>query len=171
MGDTRRVSWTEEVRLSTAEVIRIERWEQQELVAEPFQKPRWIFRSAGFKVQLPVANPGDLAWQGVLSPIALDLGPDGAVYFVGVADTMRAQREYRVSPQEIHLAFRLRGTGWDRIKLAELPREVRPNLLANTSRYIAERGAVSDTLVTLPMKAKLDSVSGLWDAYRTIPRH
>lgn len=171
LGDTRRVSWTEEVRLSTGEVIRIERWEQQELVAEPFQKPGWIFRRAGLKARLPVAGLGELTWEGTLTPLALDLGPDGAVYFVGVADTIRAQREYRAPPQEIHLAFRLGRAEWDQIKLHELPRDLRPNLLANTSRYIAEKRPLVEPLVTLQMKSSLDSVSGLWEAYKAIPRH
>ncbi len=169
LGDTRRVSWTEEVRLSTGEVIRIERWEQQELVAEPFQKPGWILRRAGFTVRLPAAGAEAAKWEGTLAPLALDVG-DGAVYFVGVAITTRADREYRIQPGKSHVAFRLRGIEWERIKLSELPPALRPNLLANTYDYSAERRPVLDSLVTLQEKAKLDSASGLFEEFRVIPR-
>jgi hypothetical protein len=158
------------VRLSTGEVIRIERWEQQELVAEPFQKPGWIFRGAGFKARLPVASAGDLIWEGTLAPLALDLGPDNVVYFVGVALTRRAEREYRLPPDKSHVAFSLRGGQWERITLHELPAITKPNLLANTSRYLDERGPSSSSVVTLETKTKLDSVSGLFQALRVIPR-
>jgi hypothetical protein len=102
--------------------------------------------------------------------LALDLGPEGTVYFVGVVATMRAEIDYRVQPQELHLAFSFKGSQWQRINLSELPSATRPNLLARTTTYLDDRAPFASSLVTLQMKAKLDSSATLWEAFRTIPR-
>lgn len=168
LGDTRRESWTEEVQLTTGEVIRIERWVEQERVAEPFKPSGWIFRRAGLTARPPTPSAAAVKWEGTLAPLALDVA-NGAVYFVGVAITTQADREYRLQPGNSHVAFRLRSYEWERIKLSELPTSIKPNLLARTTTYLDDRGPFSSSLVTLEMKAKLDSVSGLARALRVIP--
>lgn len=164
----KRVSWQEQILLSTGEVIVVERSERRR-PAYGGQLPfGWLFDEAWLQANLPGVGP--TRWEGTVSPLVLDVTPEGEWYLLGVVMASRGEKEYKLHERTRYVAFKLFGNRWRRVPFAAFPESFQPNLLANTSRLIWKEETPSGTLVTFDMKRRVDSLSTLGNLYKSIDR-
>ena len=163
------IHWKEQVRLSSGEVIVVERGESLRSVYDggPL-RPGWLFDEAWLKGNLP--GVGETTWQGALSPLVLDVTAHGEWYLLAIVRTLRGEREYKLASSTRYVAFKLQAGVWQRIPFAEFPEQFLPNLLGNTSRLFQIDETPSGTMVDFEMKHKVDSVRNLDAAYKRIDR-
>jgi hypothetical protein len=168
-ANAKEIHWEEQVRLSSGEVMVIERGEKLRSVYDggPF-RPGWLFDEAWLKAKLP--GVGETFWQGALSPLVLDVTTRGEWYLLGIVRTSPGGREYRLSGGKRYVAFRLQEGTWRRIPFVEFPEQFAANLLANTSRLFLIEDTPNGSTVNFDMKQKVDSVLALDRAYKIIDR-
>lgn len=167
----RTVEWTEDVKLSDGRTIVVERANEYRRVMDVgagFQRG-WNFERASIAADLPPPVGRRVSWQGLMSPIVLDVLNDGEVYLVGVP-TPAGSDEWRVPRHELYVAFKLVAGEWKRIAIADMPETLRPNLFVSAGTYFIKQGAGSDTHLDLPIKEKLDSNPLIDRRYRALIR-
>jgi hypothetical protein len=165
---TKEIHWREEVRLTTGEVVTVERGEKLNLVTGDRFDPGWLFDEAWLNATLP--GVGKIRWQGALSPLVLNVTKSGDWYLLGIAVAYRGLRDYQLGEEKRYVAFKLRDRLWQRIPFAEFPVEFQPNLLGDTYTLFIERGQRSGTLVDFKLKAEIDADPTLDKAYKRIDR-
>jgi hypothetical protein len=165
---TKEINWREQVRLSTGEVIVVERGEKLNLVSEPGRGSGWLFDEAWLKARLP--SIGETAWQGALSPLVLNVTPRGDWYLLGVTGAYRGHQDYQLPDGKRYVAFRLRNGSWQRVPFTEFPAEFQPNLLGGTDSLFIKRGQPNGMLVDFKLKSEIDSNPMLDSAFRRIDR-
>ena len=152
---TRHVHWTEDVRLSDGRTMVVRRTEEYRRVTDPGAGFRtgWLFKRASIATVAPAPISPKASWEGSVSPLVLDIQPDGITYLVCDLATGSARIEWKVPRHEFYVVFRLVDSTWNRISLSELPLPVQPNLVPN-GELLAERGIRSGTHVDLNSKLK-----------------
>jgi hypothetical protein len=168
-ASAKEIYWTEQVRLSSGEVIVVERGETLRSVYSggPL-RPGWLFDEAWLKGSLP--GVGETRWRGGLSPLVLDVTTDGQWYLLAIVETFPGQRQYQLARRSRYVAFKLQAGVWQRIPFAEFPEQFQPNLLANTSRLFQKYETPSGAVVDFDMKRQVDSVPTLGSEYKRIDR-
>ena len=127
----------------------------------------WLFNYERIRTTLPVTSE-DVAWEGRLKPWALDVAADGGIYLVAVAAEAAREKEYKLGPNEYHVAFKYVGNQWHRIPITSVPREFQPNMMADTRGLFIENGSTTD-FVDLALKSKVDSDLRIVKWYRIGP--
>jgi hypothetical protein len=166
------VEWTEDVKLSDGRTIVVQRANDYRRVMDAgagFQRG-WLFQKSLFAGELPPPIQRSMSWEGTLIPLVLDFDAAKHLYFVGVLGTSHSQFEWKVPRGEFHVAFRWMNDGWQQITLSELPRSIKPNLLANTYTLFIDRNTPSGTHVSLKLKEELDSSTTMDRRFREIVR-
>ena len=160
------ISWREQVRLHSGQVISVERSEQYRMVYNGGPGLSWLFTAEHFQAHLP-APIGEVAWTGALTPLALDVSSRNVVYLVTVVTTEAGEKEYgRMPADKAHVAFKYLGNGqWQEIPISEIPKEFHPNLFVNTDTLFFVQHSHIKT-VSLALKAKLDSDPRIVKAFR-----
>ena len=128
----------------------------------------WLFDEAWLEATLPGA--GQTRWEGALSPLVLDMTPEGEWYLLGVAVAARALRDYKLPEHKRYVTFKLRDGTWQRIPFSEFPETFKPNLLANTSRLFESNDSLNGKLVDFETKRRVDSVPTLSPEFKRIDR-
>jgi hypothetical protein len=169
-GSAKEIYWTEQVRLSSGEVIVVERGETLRSVFDVgAMRSGWLFDEAWLKGSLH--GLGETRWEGGgVSPLVLDVTPDGQWYLLAIVRTLRGERRYQLAQRSRYVAFKLQAGVWQRVPFAEFPEQFQPNLLGNTYGLFQTNEVPSGTTVDYEMKRKVDSVPGLDSAYRRIDR-
>ena len=159
-----RWSWTEEVELSSGKIILVDRWEERYKLGGIVQRGSQVFHRAGLRFDSANGPLPKIAWESrVVSPLAIDLGPNGDVYLVTRAFA-GAGHVYPRLPGEppskhptIHIAFRLVDGEWKQILLTQLPPKLQRNLLISTSSWTTGEEPIDRPVVTIARKARLDA--------------
>jgi hypothetical protein len=171
IGSRRRIDWTEQVRLSTGELILVERWQENiRVVTDP--RSTGLFYAAGLTVKVPGGDRKVAIWEGPLCPLALDIVA-GRTYLVTVVYGGRnpALRQFRNQLfAGLYVAFELRGAEWVVIDLRDLPLETKPNVLANTSSFFDGRERIDKPFVTVERRVKLNDDVNNPELFKEIPR-
>lgn len=165
------VEWTEDVKLSDGRTIVVQRANEYRRVMDVgagFQRG-WNLERESITADLPPPVGRQVTWQGLMSPIVLEVLHGGEVYLVGVP-TPIGRNEWRVPRHELYVAFKLVGGEWKRIALTEVPESLGPNLFVSSYTYFIEQGARSGTHVDRSIKEKLDSNPQIDRRYRTLIR-
>jgi len=163
------VKWKEEVRLTNGQMIIVERAQDYRYGYAGGGRPGWLFDYARIRGTFPPPN-GEIAWEGRLAPLALDIASNGSIYLVAVLATVAGQKEYGMSDGSYHVAFNFMANNkWQRIPITAVPREFKPNMMAATHRFFIVDGSTVD-FVDLPLKTKVDSDPRLVKKYRDWPR-
>lgn len=170
-SNMRHFEWTEDVQLSDGRIIVVQRSEDRRRIVSPGDgfKEGWLFQRASIKAALPSPIDRTMIWEGSLSPLALGIQDDGAVYLVCIVPTRAAELEWKVSRYDFYVIFRLIKDAWQRISIAELPASIQPNLLSGVYDFI-ERGAHSGIHIDLKQKGELTARLRASDPRRTIIR-
>jgi hypothetical protein len=165
------VQWTEDLRLSNGRTIVINRLEEYRSVSDVGAGFRsgWLLERSNISAELPGSPARNATWQGSLRPVVLD-ELHGIVYLVGVPANGRAREEWKLPPHELYAALRLRGDGWERISLEELPSSLQPNLFASSYALFITQDKSSGEHVNLELKRQLDSDPQLDRRYQSIIR-
>jgi hypothetical protein len=166
------VEWTEDVKLSDGRTIVVQRFEEYRRVMDVgagFERG-WLFQKSGIVVELPSPVSRKAVWKGTLIPLVLDVQSGNEFYLVGVIATGHGQFEWKVPAHEFYVVFQWINDGWHRIPFADLPRSVKPNLLASTYTLFIQQQERSGIHVDLTMKAKLDSRPTLDRRFKEILR-
>jgi hypothetical protein len=165
------VNWKEETKLTTGQVIIVERSQDYRSVySGGAYRPGWLFDYERIRARFPSPS-GVITWEGRLTPLALDIAADGQIYLVAVAAAAAGAKEYHLKPDEYHVAFEYESSRsqWKQIALGKVPQQLRPNLLADTwGLFIQQRSTVD--LVDLALKAKVDSDPRIVWFYKNWPR-
>lgn len=172
---TKAVEWSEEVELSSKQLIIAERADRYKRVLDVgagFQSG-WLYQHGWVRATLPAPISRVVEWEGSLKPLVLDVFPGPTVYFIGTVATGAGFREWGLSDNERYVAFRLSDTGWERVALKDVPMTAKPNLLASTRHFFEPYGDVQlreRSLIDLATKKKMDSRIGLSKWLKTIVR-
>ena len=168
-SDTKTINWREEVKLSNGQVIVVQRSEEYRLVGEDIVS-RWLFSRENIEAILPTPTSTKVVWDGRLKPIAIDVAKDGVIYLVTVVATAQGAREYSVSDDVNHVAFKYAGPDhWERIPVESVPHEIRPNLLAMTHTLFIEQKYSTGKVIDLSLKQRIDSDPRLVEKYKRWP--
>jgi hypothetical protein len=171
IGSRRRIDWTEQVRLSSKELILVERWQENIRVVTE-RRSTGLFYAAGLKLKIPAGDREFAMWEGPLSPLALDTVA-GRTYLVSTAPGLRnpALRQYDAQLSvSSYVAFELRGSEWVVIDLRDLPLEIKPNLLISTSRFFAGTEPIDRPFVTVERRIALNDYSNDPEFFKSIRR-
>ena len=167
------VRWTEQVQLSDGRVIVAERVDQYLRVSDPgsgWGRGGWLYWRGGFRAALPEPMSRTVEWDGTLRPLMLDF-IEGQVYFVGAAAARVGTDDWKLSPNEKYVVFRLSPNGWQRMALSDLPQSARPTFLADTRQFFEEtKSLVPGSVIDLPTKKRVDSNTRLSKELRMIVR-
>jgi hypothetical protein len=164
----KRIHWKEQMRLSTGEVIVIERGERRRLAYGGQLPFGWLFDEAWLEAKLP--GIGTTRWEGALSPLILDVTPAGEWYLLGAVYASRGRKDYRLPEHKRYVAFKLRNSSWQRISFTEFPDSFQPNLLVSTGTLLWEKEIQNGMLVDFEMKHRADSDRTLDKSLRRIDR-
>ena len=162
------ISWREEVRLHTGQVIMVDRAENYRLVSEGLRSG-WLFDTETIKAHFP-PPVGEITWSGILTPIAIDATSTGQVYLV--ADIANSAGAGYPRPGGIpQVSFRYLGQNqWKRIPISEIPGDFHRNLLADTyTLFIQDHSKTK--FVDFALKARVDSNPRIDKKYLDWPRH
>lgn len=161
------IFWEEDVRLSSGEVIRIQRGEERRRAGEPGREG-WLFDTAWLRAQLP--SIGESRWDGSVRPLVLDRTQGGDWYLLGIVAAYRGFEDYGVPRDKRYVAFKLTNRQWSRIPFSEFPSEFTPNLLANTGHLFFVENKPNGVLVDLTTKSRVDSRATFPDEFKRINR-
>lgn len=161
------IYWKEQVRLSTGEMILVDRGERRRRAGEGFSNG-WLFDDAWLEANLP--GVGKARWEGALLPLVLDVTARGEWYLLGVTQSSRGEKDYRLPEHKRYVAFKLSQSLWERIPFAQFPDSFSPNLLANTGRLFVIEGARNGVFVDFEMKQRVDSLPTVGKHYKRIDR-
>ena len=165
-SDMKTINWREEVKLSSGQIIIVERSQDYRLVGEPGAGTGWLFDYAHIRAVLPIRNV-DVMWEGRLQPLAIDVSQDGTIYLVAVAATYAGEKEYALPEGTHHVAFKYSGSSkWQRIPIESVPHEFRPNLLAAVHSLFIKQKFVTTNIIDLVLKGKVDSDPRIIPPYR-----
>jgi hypothetical protein len=165
------VEWTEDVKLSDGRTIVVQRANDYRRVMDAgagFQRG-WNFERASISAELPPPLGRRVFWQGLMSPIVIEMLHDGEVYLVGVPTPIGSD-EWRVPQHEFYVAFKLVTGEWKRIALVDMPQTLHPNLFVSSYTYFIEQAASPGSHVDLSIKERLDSNPLIGRRYRTLIR-
>ena len=128
------ISWREEVRLHTGQVIMVDRTENYRPVSVDFRSG-WMFDTETIKAHFP-SPVGEITWSGILTPIAIDATSTGQVYLV--ADIANSAGAGYPRPGGIpQVAFRYLGQDqWQRIAISEIPGGFHRNLRKRSANHV-----------------------------------
>jgi len=167
-SDMKTIKWREEVKLASGQMIIVERAEDYRLVGEPGAGTGWLFDYERIRTVLPPLS-GEIAWEGRLTPLALDIASDGTVYLVAVVANAAGRKEYSLPDGINHVAFKYAGNNqWQRVPVTTVPHEFRPNLMADTWSLFIKQRSTTD-FVDLALKAKVDSNPRIDSRFRKWP--
>jgi hypothetical protein len=162
------ITWKEEVKLLSGQVIVVERSEDFRQVYAGGGGPGWLFQYERIRTTLPRIK-GEIAWEGRLTPLALDASADGSIYLVAVVAEAAGRKEYALPDGINHVAFRYSGNNkWQRVPISTVPSEFRPNFLASTHGLFIEQRSTTKS-VDLALKATVDSDPRIASRYRKWP--
>ena len=163
------VNWKEEVKLTNGQVIVVERSEDYRQVYAGGGGPGWLFQYERLRTTLPLPN-GEIAWDGRLKPLVLDITADGGgVYLIAVVAEAAGRKEYSLPDGINHVAFKYSANNqWQRVPISTIPRELRPNLLASTQGLFIDQRSTTK-FVDLALKETVDSDPRLDSRYRKWP--
>lgn len=163
------VEWKEQVKLANGQTIVVRRSQDYLYGYAGGGRPGWLFDYERMRATF-ASSGAEIAWQGRLTPLALDIAPNGDVYLVAVVATVAGRKEYRVPDDTNHLAFKQEANNpWQRVPITEVPREFRPNMMADTYGLFIEKASTAD-FVDLALKASVDSDPRIARRYRDWPR-
>ncbi len=170
-SNSKKVEWTEEVRLSDGRMLAVKRHEEYRQVTDAGAGFRtgWLFQRSSISAEIPAPINQKVVWHGTLKPLVLDF-QSNALYLVCRVATGAGRREWNVLRGEAHVAFIWEKDDWKRISLSELPPAVQPNLLGNTYGLFIDRSARSGVHVDPKLKQELDSQPGTINTIRQIVR-
>ena len=161
------IKWKEEVRLASGQVIIVQRAEDYRLVMEGLSTG-WLFNYERIRTTLSVTSK-EVAWEGRLKPLALDVTANGDIYLVAVVAEAAGRKEYALPDGINHVAFTyVDNNRWQRIPIAAVPRDFHPNMMADTRGLFIENGSTAD-FVDLALKAKVDSDPRIDSRFRKWP--
>jgi hypothetical protein len=168
-ASAKEIYWTEQVRLSSGEVIVVERGETLRSVYSggPL-RPGWLFDEAWLKATLP--GVGKTRWEGAVSPLVLDVDSNGDWHLLGIAVAYRGREEYKLSVGKAYVAFKLIAGVWQRVRFAEFPVAFQPNLLGDTYTLFIQRQHPSGEFIDTELKRKIDSSPALSAKYKRVER-
>lgn len=150
------VSWREEVRLHTGQVITVDRSETFRMVYSGGPGPGWLFQSERITAHFPPPI-GDVTWSGILTPIAIDATSADQLYLVANIANLAGAKEYPRPGDIPQVAFKYLGhANWQRIPISEVPGQIHRNLLVDTyDLFIQNHSKVN--YVGFDLKEKIDS--------------
>lgn len=171
-GDVKRWSWSEEVELSSGEVIVVDRWEDRQQLGGLVQRGDWVFVQGGIRIKPPHSGPKPIVFEEWrLGPFALDITAEGKIYLVVFQETGawyknppppeesgRRTAEGKAVNGNLYGAFKWVDGAWARILLTQLPQQTQVNLLLTTSPWTRGDELIDRPVVTLARKHKLESV-------------
>lgn len=166
-GKMKEIHWREQVRLSTGEVIVVERGEKLRRTGEGL-KNWWLFDEGWLQAKLP--GVGSTRWEGTLSPLVLDVTAKGEWYLLGVIAAPRAYREFNLPEHKWYVAFKLQEGVWQRVPFAEFPEAFKPNLLADSYELFIKREHPNGSLVEFDLKSRIDVDPRISPVYKRIDR-
>ena len=157
----KKFEWTEELELSGGKVVTVQRMAEYRPVMDVgagFQRGL-LFDNASLGADLPAPVSRKVHWAGRgLSPMLMDVLPNGTVYLVCSVRTAFGQGTWQVPDYEFYVAFVLDGNDWRRVALADLPPQIKkPNLLVSVSTVFAGGKERPPTKLDLKMKAELNT--------------
>ena len=152
----KKFEWTEEVELSSGQLITAQLMTEFRSVMDVgagFDRG-YLFDNASITADLPAPVSRKVHWAGRgLSPMLMDVLPNGTVYLVCSVQTAFGQGTWQVPDYEFYVAFVLNGNDWHRVALADLPPQIKkPNLLVNVSTVFV--GGEERPPAKLDLKAK-----------------
>ena len=167
----KRWSWSEEVALSSGEVIVVDRWEDRRQLTGLVQRGDWVFVQGGIRIKPPHSGTQPIVFEEWrLEPRVLDVTEDGKIYLVVLKETgawyknppppeerARDTPSGRVSGN-LYGAFQWVDGAWMRILLVQLPPQTQVNLLLTTSQWVRGDESIDRPVVTLARKRKLEAV-------------
>jgi hypothetical protein len=166
------VEWTEEVLLSNGQKIVVKRANEYQRVMDVgagFERG-WNFTQARVEASLVIQGKDyRLIWQGLMSPLVLDIVSDNRAIILGVP-TPYGVDLWRVPRHEFYVAFTFDNGDWRRIALADVPESVKPNLFTSTYQYFIEENNRSGVDISPSLKQRLDSNPLIGKRYRSIIR-
>ena len=129
----KKFEWTEELELSGGKVVTVQRMAEYRPVMDVgagFQRGL-LFDNASLGADFPAPVLRKVTWAGRgLSPMLMDVLPNGAVYLVCSIQTSVGRGTWQAPDYEFYVAFVLDGNDWRRVALADLPPQIKkPNLL------------------------------------------
>ena len=150
------ISWREQVRLHSGQVITVDRSEKFRSVYSGGPGPGWLFQNERLTAHFPKPI-GDITWNGILTPIAVDVATNGNVYLVADIATLEGEKEYQVPDGVYQVAFEyLKNGNWEHIPLSTVPQEIRRNLFVNIYRlFIIQKS--KQNFLDLALKSKMDA--------------
>lgn len=171
-AQTKRLAWTEDVRLGDGRMIVVERTEEYRHVVDAGAGMRegWLLEQSDIGADLPKPVGRRVSWRGSLRPVVFDVQPDGAVYLVGVPASGQARHDWKLPRNELYAVLRLTGDKWERVALEQLPAAIQPNLFASSYQLFITEGRSSGRHIDLKLKTDLDSNPQIDKRYRTIIR-
>lgn len=161
------IHWQEQVRLTTGEVIVVERGEKLRRVGQGFENG-WLFDEGWLKAKLP--GVGETRWEGTISPLVLDVTSKGKWYLLGITTAYRGHEDYKLPEHKRYVAFTLTGGAWQRVPFTEFPPEFQPNLLGNANRLFIIEGTPRGTMVGFEAKKRVDSITWIAPEFLRINR-
>ena len=172
-GSRRRIDWTEQVRVSSGELILVERWtENIRAFIGLMYSSGGLFYAAGLKYKVPGDEGRFAIWDGPLSPLALDVVA-GRTYLVaivsgGLNPAMSRFRDQLM--QAGYVAFELRDLEWIVIDPRDLPLEVKPNLLATTAGFFDGSERIDKPFITVERRIKINDSANNPEMFKNILR-
>jgi hypothetical protein len=155
----REYEWTEQVEFSTGATAVAESWYKCRKVMDVgagFQRG-CLYEEASIRVRIPEPINEAVDWRGYLVPFVLDMA-DGSLYFIGRFGAAWHIDYWKPQNCEFYVAFKREGGVWQRIRIAELPRSLKPNLLQNMEALFENTSFLSpNPSVSMKQKAELDA--------------
>ena len=167
----KRWSWSEEVELSSGEVIVVDRWEDRRQLTGLVERGGWVFVQGGIRIKPPHSGAQPIVFEEWRhSPRAIDITAERRIYLAVLQDS-GGEHKYPPPPEEgirttadgkilagnLYAAFQWVDGAWVRILLTRLPEQTRVNLMLSTSPWIRGVESIDRPVVTLARKRKLHS--------------
>ena len=163
------ISWREEVRLHTGQIIMVDRTENYRLVSEGLRSG-WLFDTETIKAHFP-PPVGEITWSGILTPIAIDATSTGQVYLVADKANLAGIKAYPTQDGIPQVAFKyVSADKWQRIAISEIPADFHRNLLSDTYTLFIQDHSDAN-FVDFALKTKVDSDPRISKDMLDWPRH